>query len=311
MNIVKRRLVWYILSVLLTIASAIALFLWGINPGTDFTGGTLVEVGFDKDVSAQLAREAIKDLDIGDVSVSNTSSNSVLVKAGVLETGEIDNIVETLKTNITSDEGRGVSEVYKKQSRVVGPSLGADTTKRAITLTIVALIAILLYIAWSFRKVQKPFTSWSMSLTTVATVTHDIIVMLGFISLVNHFYGFEANSYLLVAILTVLGYSIHDTIVVFDRIRENILHHPGGEKIESIVERSVDQTLARSLNTSLTLILVLLALTTIGGGAIRPFVLTLLVGITFGTYSSIFLAASILTDWGKHNEKKIAARKAN
>jgi len=133
--------------------------------------------------------------------------------------------------------------------------------------------------------------------------------MLGFISLVNHFYGFEANSYLLVAILTVLGYSIHDTIVVFDRIRENILHHPGGEKIESIVERSVDQTLARSLNTSLTLILVLLALTTIGGGAIRPFVLTLLVGITFGTYSSIFLAASILTDWGKHNEKKIAARK--
>lgn len=311
MNIIKRRVIWYILSALFTVTSIVALSIWGINPGADFTGGTLIEVGFDGDVPAQVAREAIKDLDLSGVSVSNTSSQSVLIKAGVLEGKEIDNLIETLKINITADESRGVTEVYKKQSQVIGPSLGRDTTKKAVTVTIIAIIAILLYIAWSFRKVQKPFSSWSMSLTTVITVALDITTVLGFISIVNHFYGFEANSYLLVAILTILGYSIHDTIVVFDRIRENILHHEGGEKIESIVERSVDQTLARSLNTSLTLILVLLALTTIGGGAMRPFVLTLLVGITFGTYSSIFVAASLLTSWGKYNEKKLSALKAN
>jgi len=311
MNIIKRRVIWYVLSALFTVTSIVALSIWGINPGADFTGGTLIEVGFDGDVPAQVAREAIKDLDLSGVSVSNTSSQSVLIKAGVLEGKEIDNLIETLKINITADESRGVTEVYKKQSQVIGPSLGRDTTKKAITVTIIAIIAILLYIAWSFRKVQKPFSSWSMSLTTVVTVAHDITIVLGFISIVNHFYGFEANSYLLVAILTILGYSIHDTIVVFDRIRENILHHEGGEKIESIVERSVDQTLARSLNTSLTLILVLLALTTIGGGAMRPFVLTLLVGITFGTYSSIFVAASLLTSWGKYNEKKLSALKSN
>lgn len=311
MNIIKRRVIWYILSALFTVTSIVALSIWGINPGADFTGGTLIEVGFDGDVPAQVAREAIKDLDLSGVSVSNTSSQSVLIKAGVLEGKEIDNLIETLKINITADESRGVTEVYKKQSQVIGPSLGRDTTKKAVTVTIIAIIAILLYIAWSFRKVQKPFSSWSMSLTTVITVALDITTVLGFISIVNHFYGFEANSYLLVAILTILGYSIHDTIVVFDRIRENILHHEGGEKIESIVERSVDQTLARSLNTSLTLILVLLALTTIGGGAMRPFVLTLLVGITFGTYSSIFVAASLLTSWGKYNEKKLSALKSN
>ena len=136
-----------------------------------------------------------------------------------------------------------------------------------------------------------------MSAATIIALVHDVIFTLGFVSLINHFYGFEANSYLLVAILTVLGFSVHDTIVVFDRIRENILHASRATTLTSIVNESVNQTMARSLNTSLTVLLVLLALASIGGSSIRPFVLTLFAGIAVGTYSSIFVASPLLVSW--------------
>lgn len=305
MNIIKRRLIWYILSGVLIIASILALAFWGLNPGADFTGGTLIEVGFNKNVSSGTVYEALKDIDLPSITVSNTEQNSVLIKTKVLEAGEIDNILSTLKTNLVSDSNNlGITQVEKKQVQVIGPTVGSDLTKRAMKAVAIAIIAIILYIAWSFRRVQRPFSSWSMSTATILALVHDIIIIFGFVSLINHFYGYEANSYLLVALLTVLGFSVHDTIVVFDRIRENLLHRPDSDKIAVIVNDSINQTLARSLNTSLTAVLVLLALATIGGGAIRPFVLTLLAGIVVGTYSSIFIASPLLVTWGSIREKK-------
>lgn len=297
MNIIGKRLYYYIFSGLLIAASVLAVVFWGLKPGTDYTGGTLLEVGINKGVDAKIVKEALKDMDLPELSVNSTGKNSVQIKTSQTDTSKTKEVVPTLKQNLAGNKEQGISEVNLLQSQTIGPTVGKDLTKRAIIAVCVAIIAISFYIAWSFRKVQKPFSSWSMSIATVIALTHDIIVTLGFVATINHFYGFEANSYLLVALITILGFSMHDTIVVFDRIRENILHLPAQEPIVKTVNDSVNQTLARSINTSMTAILVLLALAVIGGGAIRPFVLTLLMGIAIGTYSSIFVASPVLVTW--------------
>lgn len=294
MNIIGKMRIWYGFSLALMATSIIALVALGIKPGADFTGGTLVEVGFNTSVKAGDIQTSLKDLDLPSLSVSNTDKNSVLIKTAPIERGEIDTIITTLRDNLTSSPEWGITEVNERQSQTVGPAVGNNLARRAVIAVILAVFAIILYIAWSFRRVQKPFSSWTMSTATIVALIHDIIFTLGFVSVINHYYGFEANSYLLVALLTVLGFSVHDSIVVFDRIRENILHASRRNALESIINDSVNQTLARSLNTSLTVILVLLALASIGGSSIRPFVLTLLAGIATGTYSSIFVASPLL-----------------
>jgi preprotein translocase subunit SecF len=297
MNIIGKTKIWYSVSMSLICISIVALIVFGIKPGADFVGGTLVEVGFNKNVSADDIQKSLKDLNLPSLSVSNTERNSVLIKTAPIERGEIDRIISTLKANLIQNNNLGITQVEERQAQTIGPTVGKNLTKRAIIAVILTIIAIVLYIAWSFRRVQKPFSSWSMSAATIIALIHDVVFTLGFVSLINHFYGFEANSYLLVALLTVLGFSVHDTIVVFDRIRENLLHASRASAIATIVNESVNQTLARSLNTSLTVLLILLALASIGGSSIRPFVLTLLAGIAVGTYSSIFIASPLLVTW--------------
>jgi len=306
MNIIKKRIIWYIFSIIISVLSVLALLFWGLKPGADFTGGTLIKVGFNTNISAVAIKDSMKDLDLKDLSVSNSDNNIVQIKTEPISKKEVDKIISTIKINLTSNKSLGITKVEELQVQTIGPTVGSDMTKRASIAVCVAVIGIILYIAWAFRKVQQPFSSWSMSIATVVALCHDILIILGFVSTINHFYGFEANSYLLVALLTVLGFSVHDTIVVFDRIRENLLRSPHSESLEKVVDSSIDQTLARSINTSVTAILVLLALTTIGGGSIRPFVLTLLAGITIGTYSSIFVASPLLVTWNniKHKIKK-------
>lgn len=304
MNIIGKRIYWYILSGIMIAISIAALVMWGINPGADFTGGTLIEVGFNKNVPAKTVEGSLKDLDLPSLSISDTGQNSVFIKTKTLKAGDIDKIIDTISINLESNPDLGITTVTKKQSQVIGPTIGKDLTKRAAIAVCVAIVAIVLYIAWAFRRVQKPFTSWSMSIATIIALVHDIIIILGFVSIINHFYNFEANSYLLVAVLTVLGFSVHDTIVVFDRIRENLLKSPSNIDIEKSVNDSINQTLGRSLNTSLTAVLVLLALSVIGGGSIRSFVITLLVGIIIGTYSSIFVGSPLLVTWSKLKRNK-------
>ncbi len=294
MNIIGRTRIWYGFSLFVTGVSIVALVIFGIKPGADFKGGTLVEVGFNTSVKAGDIQTSLKDLNLPSLTVSNTNKNSVLIKTSPIERDRIDAIVATLRANLTSNLEWGITEVTEKQSQTVGPAVGDNLARRAIIAVVLAVIAIILYIAWSFRRVQRPFSSWTMSTATIVALIHDIVFTLGFVSVINHYYGFEANSYLLVALLTVLGFSVHDSIVVFDRIRENLLHASRHNALETIINDSVNQTLARSLNTSLTVILVLLALSSIGGSAIRPFVLTLLAGIATGTYSSIFVASPLL-----------------
>jgi len=304
MNIIGKRLYLYIFSCLLMVVSIMAIMTWGVKPGTDYTGGTLLEISLNKSIDAKVVKESLKDMDLPELSVTGTSNKTVQIKTSQTDTKIIKEVTPTLRQNLTANKEQGITAVHLLQSQTIGPTVGKDLTKRAIIAVIIAIITIALYIAWSFRRVQKPFSSWSMSIATIIALAHDVVITLGFVSIINHIYGFEANSYLLVAIITVLGFSMHDTIVVFDRVRENILHTHKQEPVSKTVNDSVNQTIARSINTSMTAILVLLALAIIGGGPIRPFVLTLLMGIAIGTYSSIFVASPVLVTWVHMRQKR-------
>ena len=179
----------------------------------------------------------------------------------------------------------------------VGPTIGRELKSRSLTAIVIVLLAIVLYIAWAFRKVSKPVASWKYGMAANIALFHDVLITLGVFSVLGHFYGVEINSSFVAAILTVLGYSVNDTIVVFDRIRENL---PKSDKdFEGTVNDSVNQTITRSINTSLTTLLVLLAILFFGGATIRSFVLALSIGVFIGTYSSIFLASPVLVVWEK------------
>ena len=185
----------------------------------------------------------------------------------------------------------------------VGPVVGAELTRNSILAVIVASIAIIAYIAWSFKSVPKPYVSWKFGASAVIALLHDAILLLGVFSLFGHFYGAEVDVLFVTAILTVIGFSVHDTIVVFDRIREN-LPKMAKSSFEEVVDYSLTETLVRSLNTSLTVTLTLSSLLLFGGDSTRWFVTALLIGIISGTYSSIFNAAPILVLWEQYNRKK-------
>ena len=191
----------------------------------------------------------------------------------------------------------------------MGPIIGSELKRKSVWAIAIALFFIVSYISWAFRKVSYPVESWKYGIAAILALAHDIILPLGVFSALGHFYGVEIDSLFLTAILTVLGFSVHDTIVVFDRIRENLFKHVQID-FEATVNKSVNETIMRSINTSLTTLLVLVALYLFGGESIRYFTLTLIIGITVGTYSSIFVASPLLVDWHRFSAKAAVGKKA-
>lgn len=187
--------------------------------------------------------------------------------------------------------------------------MGKDLTQKAVLAVILASIAIIMYIAWAFRKVPKPTNSWQFGITAAVALLHDLLITIGAFSLLGHLYGFEVDSLFITALLTVMGFSVHDTIVTYDRIRENLLEHMKDMTFENVVISSINQTLVRSMNTSVTLLLILSSLILLGGESIRPFIAALLIGIAVGAYSSVFLASQLLISWQRY-EKRVARRTA-
>jgi preprotein translocase subunit SecF len=292
MNIIRYRAIYFIISGLLILASVFALAKWGLKLGNDFTGGTLIEAEFKGEV---LGNQAIKDklsqFNLGDINVQPIGNNGVLLRMKDIDEQTHQNILGAL------------GNVTEKRFELVGPIVGQELKQRAFYAIGLTLIMIVLYIAWAFRKVSRPVTSWKYGVATLIALMHDVVIPVGVFSLLGHFGGVEVGLLFVTAILTILGFSVHDTIVVFDRIREN-LRRGGGRDFEETVDISVRQTLGRSINTSLTVILALLAVYFFGGESIRYFVLALLVGIAFGTYSSIFIASPVLVVWEKWKRRK-------
>lgn len=299
MNIIKHRNWFFALSLLIILPGIFALFSWGLKLGIDFVGGTLWEIKFeqlkeDKKITPQNLSEFLHTNGAEVSQAAATGTNSILVRLKVTD----DEKIKELKDKINMDFGK----TQDVKLETIGPVISRELTQTAFTTTAIAILAIVTYVTWAFRKVPKPASSLSFGVCTIVALIHDVIVVVGVFAILGHFFNIEVDSLFITALLTVLGFSVHDTIVVFDRIRENLKKYSEAS-FEEVVNHSVLQTFARSLNTSLTVVFVLLALLLFGGQSIKTFVLALLIGVISGTYSSIFNAAPLLVVWQKFKSK--------
>lgn len=288
-DIISKNKLWLTISGVLLAASIVALAIWGLRLGIDFTGGSLLEVSYQEnrpDV-AQI-EEKLRDLNLSSLSVRPAGEEHVVLR--FQETSEETHQAVTARLQELSNGNKENFEELRFEA--VGPSIGQELQRRAISMTIIVLLTISIYIAWAFRKVSRPVTSWKYGVATIISLVHDVLIVLGFFAYLGHFHNVEVNTSFVAAVLTVLGFSVHDTIVVFDRLRENLPR--SNDSFPATVNTSLNQTITRSINTSVTVMLVLAAIVILGGGSIYHFALALLIGIFFGTYSSIFLASPLL-----------------
>lgn len=297
LNIIGKKYVYFFISFLLLIPGVISLIVYGLQLSIDFTGGSRITLQFPEPVNQELVGEIHSSLEDEGIEVSTiqSSENRAIIRTGLLSQEQNQTVISSLKQD--------VGEFEQESFETIGPTVGEETTQGALYSIAIASALIVLYIALSFRNVPKPASSWRFGITAILTVLHDVIFLVGLFSLLGHFYNVEIDSLFITALLTVIGFSVHDTIVVFDRIRENLLK-VGGQTFAQITNLSILQTLTRSLNTSLTALLVLFTLLLFGGETIRWFVLALFVGIAIGTYSSIFNAAPLLVVWQEWDEKR-------
>ncbi len=290
-NIVEKRHWYFLLSALIIIPGVIAmvysLVTYGapIKLGIDFTGGTLLELGFDQPVQPSDIRQVFVNNGFPGTTVTTTADGTILVRTKPMEPEEKAQLVDSLRGTF------GAVEELRFES--VGPAVGAEVTRTAGVAVAVAALFILAFIVFAFRKVPNAFR---YGICAIAAMLHDILVTVGLFSIASLALGWEADALFLTAILTVIGFSVQDTIVVFDRIRENIPKRRG-EPYETIVNRSLLETIHRSLATQLNAIFVLIALLLFGGATMKQFVAVLLVGLLSGTYSSIFNAVPLLVVW--------------
>ncbi len=282
---------------MLVLLSIFSIAYFGLRQGIDFQGGALWQVAVsDESVDvAKLKEFFVNKLNIQDiVIVPEPTTQSFLIR--LKETSEADHVAYL--TELQKD----YAQATELRFETIGPTIGGELKSRAIWAFVFVLLGISLYIAFAFRKVSYPVSSWKYGAITLLTLFHDALIPAGLFALLGYLYNAEVDTNFVVAILVVMGFSVHDTIVVFDRIREN-LRLESGRKLDfrALVNRSVNETIARSVNTSLTLVLVLIMLYFFGTASLQYFVLTILVGTTIGTYSSIFVASPLLTMWNKND----------
>lgn len=288
MNLMRYKTWYFVFSLLVILPGLYFLITSGLKLGIDFTGGALLEYKFEKNIGVNDLKQQISSQGVEVGQIIPSSDNVYIIRTKPVEQDKIDK----LKTGLSEKFGK----VEDRRVEFVGPVIGAELRQKAIIAVVLASIAIVLYIAFSFRQIPKPASSWRFGITAVVALLHDILVVIGVFAILGKFLGVEVDTLFVTALLTVIGFSVHDTIVVFDRIRENLKKNMGRKFID-VANLSVVQTLGRSLNTSLTVVFVLLAMFLFGGETIRWFVVALLVGIISGTYSSIFNATALLVFW--------------
>ena len=300
MYIVKHRKFFYILSGLLMAGSLLAVMIWGLNPGIDFKGGSILEINYsgERPAVAEL-NQSLAPLSLGE-SVRPTGENGYIIRLKNITEGERLEMMKALST------GQAVVPEIKRFDSI-GPLLGREALSKSVVSIILVLLAIVIFVTFAFRKVSEPVASWKYGLITIFALSHDVLVPTGVFAILGHFEGYEVDTLFVTALLVILGFSVHDTIVVFDRVRENlrIARSAGVKKtFEEIVGESISQTFIRSVNTSLTTLLALIVLYFIGPEITKHFSLALIVGITVGTYSSIFLGSPLLVTVEKWQNRK-------
>lgn len=291
--IVSKRKVWYTISGILMFASILCLILFNLNFGIDYMGGSLWDIKMETPPAVPDVREFLSSYVEGEIVVQPTDSGLLM------RFKEID---EETHQKIHQDFENKFGAIEEKRFESIGPVIGQELKQKSATSVGLVAIAIILYIAWAFRKVSKPVSSWKYGILTVVALLHDIIVPLGVFAVLGKFLNVEIGASFIAAILTIAGYSVNDTIVVFDRVRENLLKEGDGN-FENVVEKSVNQTIARSINTTLTTLLAMIAVYFFGGETVKFFALALIIGIASGAYSSIFIASPLLVSWYRRQYK--------
>jgi len=293
MNFTKYFKFYNIFSGLLLFSAIFLLFAIGLNFSIDFTGGSILEIEFEKRPENPAIQEKLKDLNLGEITIQPTGDRGVILR--------IKEINEASHQEILSKLGE-ISNVREQRFENIGPVVGKELRQKTITLIIVSLLSLLIYITIAFSKVSRPISSWQYGVISILTLSFDVLVAIGIFTLLEKFYQVQLSVPIVTALLTILGYTINDKVIVFDRIRENILK---GQKktFEETVNFSLNQTLTRSLSTGTCTLLVLLFIFFFGGDTLRYFSLILIVGIVVGTYSSLFLATPLLVVWLKSKKR--------
>ena len=297
MNIIGRKYIFLSFSGILVLASFAMVGVWGLHLGIDFTGGSLLQASFaDARPTSEAIRDKVSGLGVGNVAMEMAGERAVILRfRSVDETGHQE-ILHALAS---------LGRVQEKQFTTIGPTIGTELKNRALAALALALALIVLYITWAFRHVSRPLSSWKYgSVAVVVALFHDIIIPTGAFALLGRFGGAEADALFVTALLTILGFSVHDTIVVFDRTRENLRNLKKPEAFDETVNRSVNETLARGVFASFTVLLVLAAIFVLGGASTKYFALTLMLGVLFGTYSSIFVASPLLVMWNDFEKRR-------
>ncbi len=297
MNIIQKRLYFFIVSAVLILTSVAALSIWKLNLGIDFTGGVLMEIQFEEaDPGKDEVENTFRELSLAGLVVQPSEGGNYLIR------------YQSPENKINKQVNQKIEEKYENaeivRNEFISSVISNELKTKAIYAIAIAVIGVALYISWAFRKISYPIKSWKYGAGAVLALIHDVLITLGVFSFLGYFYNVEVGIPFVATLLTVLGYSVNDTIVIFDRIRENLLKAGAAKNFEETVNQSIKESIPRSLNTSITVILVLLAIIFFGGETIKFFSLALLVGVFFGTYSSIFIASAFVTELWKRSLKK-------
>jgi preprotein translocase subunit SecF len=294
-SVLKYTKVWFLFSGTLVLGSLVLLAIWGLVPGIDFRGGNLFELEFAKPVSVSEIRSELTANGFSNAVIQPVNDKTMIIKTENLDNEKVDKFKQILADKF--------GESKELQFESIGPTISKELVRKAYWQVFLVCSGILLYLAFAFRKTGKGLksgyiSSWRFGTAAIIALIHDLIITIGFFVILGKFRGIEIDSLFVTALLTILGFSVHDTIVVFDRIREYLQKYPY-KNLSEIIDHSINSTLVRSINTTSTLIFVLLAMLLFGGQTVMYFVLALLVGVTIGTYSSIFVASPIIYLWAK------------
>lgn len=297
MNIpfVKFRKIYFVFSGILILGSITSLVIFGLKPGIDFTGGSILEIEYKAErPENKVIKESLANLDLGEVSIQPADEKGVILRMKDIPEDIHQQILEKLK---------GTGGFEEKRFESIGPTIGKELKEKTKIIVVISLFAMVSYIAIAFKRVSRPISSWQYGIAALLMLSHDILIPLGVFAVLGKYYQVQITIPVIAALLTIVGYAINNVVVVYDRIRENLLR----ERLtfEEIINRAINQTLTRQLNTSLTTLFPLFFIFFLGGETLRYFALTLILGLAAGTYSSIFLASPMLVSWLSWRQKRL------
>lgn len=298
-RVIKNRWVWFSFSIALGVAAILAIIFFGLRLGIDYKGGTVIEFQSAQSDKISEAKSVLDSLSYNGYQIQDSGENGVTLRMSEISNDQHKVLADQFITKI--------GDYTETEYNTVGPTVSRDLLIKSIYAVVLASLGIIIFVAFAFRKVPKPLSSWKFGACAVVALIHDLLITTGFVAVLGHFFiWMQVDALFVTALLTIMGFSVHDTIVVYDRLRENFIRHPH-EDIELAAEESINQTIVRSINTSMTTVIVLTALLVFGSASIRHFIVVLVFGIIIGTYSSIFNATPLLIAWQKKSSKKTIA----